>query len=207
MLFLNSTCERMITRYLVRMKNSVVLENNFLFLDLAEVIDNLIERISRSAERNYLMIVLSDKVMSVANRIARATGISDVLSFYRRNRLIDRILNEIQFDFDIVKKPGRDLPQDFILHEERNLKAKMISRYTDIYKEISAMHPSRAIILVDSLTSDGSEFRQRQDGVDENKMVDTDSDKRAVSNVAKQFVYLHLIQGDGDGINMIIEQR
>lgn len=187
------------------MKNSVVSENNFLFLDLTQAICYLNERILRS-ECNYLIIVLSEQVMSVSNQIAEASGISDVLLFDSGIRPATLPTNEIQFDFHIVKESGRDLPQDFVFHEERNLKAQMISRYKDIYKEISSKHPNRAIILVDSFISNGSEFRQRQDSLDENKMVDIDSDKREVSNVSRQFVYLHLIERDGDGINMIIEQ-
>ena len=186
-------------------EKSVLLENNFLFLDLEQAIYHLNEQISRYEERKYLMIVLSEAVMSVSNQIAKASGISDVLSFDSASRPANRPTNEIPFDFDVVKESGRDLPQDFIVHEERNLKAKMISWYTDIYKEISSKHPDRSIILVDALTSDGSEFRQRQDSVDENKMIETRSKHNDVPNVARQFVYLHLVQRDGDGINIIIE--
>jgi len=41
--------------------------------------------------------------------------------------------------------------------------------------------------------------------VDENKMIETRSKHNDVPNVARQFVYLHLVQRDGDGINIIIE--
>jgi hypothetical protein len=188
------------------MKNRLVSENNFLFLDLAEAISHLNERILRNEQHNYLMIVLSEEAMSVANQIAKASGIKDVLSFDRGSRPATRPTSKIQFNFNLVKESGRDLPQDFVFHEERNLKAKMISRYRHVYKEISSKHVNRAIILVDSLTNGGFEFRQGPDSLDENKMIEINPNKSEASNVDRQFVYLHLIEEDGDGINIIIEE-
>jgi hypothetical protein len=147
--------------------------------------------------------------VSAANQIAEALGLGVVLPLAGEIRPTTRPANEIQFDFNIIKESGRDLPQDFILHEERNLKAKMMFWYQRIYKERSSQYPNDLIILVDALTNDGFEFRQREDSLGqsgENRMGEPDSNSSAASKVAKRFVYLHLIHKDGDGINMIIEQ-
>lgn len=191
------------------MKNSPVVENNFLFLDVEQAISYLNERILRYKQRNYLMIVLSEEALSAGNQIASASGLSVALSLVSESRPTRRPTNEIPFDFNIVKGSGRDLPQDFVVHEERNLKAKMIAWYERIYKETSSRHPGNALILVDALTNDGFEFRQREDSLDqsENRMAEPDSNHRAPVRVARRFIYLHSIHKDGDGINMIIEQK
>src|SRR6187455_264695 len=113
-LFCATSEEQIQTIISTSVENRVLLENNFLFLDLEQAIYRLTERISRYEERKYLMIVLSEEVMSVSKQIAKASGIRDVLTFDSGTRPATRATNEIQFDFDVVKESGRDLPQDFI---------------------------------------------------------------------------------------------
>jgi hypothetical protein len=155
------------------------------------------------------MTALSEEALSVANQIARASGLSVVLSLVSGIGPTTRPTNEIPFDFNIVRESGRDLPQDFIFHEERNLKAKMMSWYKHVYREISSRYPDNTIILVDALTNDGFEFRQREgrfDQSEKNRMTEPDSNSGGALKVTRNFVYLHLIDRDGDGINMIIEE-
>jgi hypothetical protein len=191
------------------MKNKLALENNFLFLELPEAISNLKERISRSGKRKHLMIILSKKIMSVANQIADACGVSEVITFYGAVRLVNRNFNEIQFDLNTVRESGRDVPQDFIFHEERNLKARMISWYQGIYNELTPIYPDRGVILADFLLSDGLEFRHTRDILNlsvDNKALDIKKENTDAANEARRFIYLHSVQGDGDGVNMIIQQ-
>src|SRR5687767_11056961 len=130
------------------MKNSIVVENNFLFLDIAQAIHHLNERASRYEQGKCLMAVLTDEVMSVSKEIGKACGIDQVILFDGETSRINSSSNNVEFDLNVVKDSGRDIPQDFIFHEERNLKAKMISSYEPIYNELSSKYPNQEIILI-----------------------------------------------------------
>jgi len=138
-------------------ENSIALENTSLFLDLGQAIPQLAEFISHYGQSDVLIVVLCQDAMLAAGKIATSLGdLNLILSTVDINaEILDSIPKGIQVDFDygMVKESGRDTPQDFILRQEQNLRANLISIYSETYENMVKAYPGKLIILLDQLTN------------------------------------------------------
>jgi hypothetical protein len=182
-------------------------ENNLLFLGIEEAISQLNERILHYGHDRHLLVALSPDAMHIAIQLASASGLDVALSDKSVPSTFPK--NVVKFQFNIVKESGRDLPQDFVFHEERNLKAKMISFYEDIYDEIGSQYPNDRIILVDALTNNGAEFRRKEGIIELTKVTEIVEQRPndGPTSIDRHFIYLHQTNGSRDGINMMLEQK
>jgi hypothetical protein len=190
-------------------KKNILIENHLLFLDIPQAVSRLTEEILHHEKSNHLIVVLSPYVVPVANQIARASKLRITVAPVGEIKVAGLTRDQFEFDFILVKASGRDLPQDFILHQERNLRAKLSSFYGAAYQKISAQYPNYEIVLVDGLVHDGIKFRALQGAVcqsGDGGMFLTDSYVGGTSNLNRQFVYFHALGKKGNGINMMIEQ-
>lgn len=183
-------------------ENNMILDNKSLFVDIDQAIPELMERIQQYERRDLLMVVLSQDAMPVASQIARLLELNLTFSLVDHDVKpmcsFDK-LEAINFDFSMVKESGRDMPQDYIFHQERNLRGRLMSFYEKTYKDISLKYPGEVIILVDELINDGSDFcpsliqdfaGQFDEGASKGK---------------RRFVYLHLSNDNMKGVDIIIE--
>src|SRR5688572_29330971 len=100
-------------------ENNVILENNALFLEIDQAVPELTERPRQYGDREVLMVVLSQSAMPVASKIARFLKLN--LTFSPGENVTNQFpIETIKFDFKMVKESGRDMPQDFMFHEQRN---------------------------------------------------------------------------------------
>ena len=176
-------------------KKNILIENHLLFLDIPQAVSRLTEEILHHEKPNHLIVVLSPYVVPVANQIARASKLRITVAPVGEIKVAG--LTRDQFEFD------------FILHQERNLRAKLSSFYGAAYQKIRAQYPNYEIVLVDGLVHDGIKFRALQGAVcqsGDGGMFLTDSYVGGTSNLNRQFVYFHAIGKKGNGINMMIEQ-
>jgi hypothetical protein len=142
-------------------ENTIALDNTSLFLDLDQAVLRLAELISLYEQNNILMIVICQDAMPVANQIAGKLGLA--LSFSpvdlkTKTAESQRKNNPVDFDYDIVKESGRDVPQNFIAHQEQNLRTNLKSIYTEMYEAMTNTYPDKLIILVDQLTNINAAF-------------------------------------------------
>jgi len=142
-------------------ENNTVLENTSLFLDLDNAISQLEDVMSHYKRHEFLMVVLCEDAMPIANEVARRLGLNLTFS------AVDLNVNEaysvdkgipVDFDYGMVKESGRDIPQDVIIHQERNLRSDLIAMYNATYGSIRKTYPGRLIILVDQLTNINAAF-------------------------------------------------
>jgi hypothetical protein len=141
--------------------NNMVLENTSLFFELDRAIPQLEEMIFHYKHSDLLMVVLCQEAMPVASQIARRFGLNLIFSPVDINTELRGSLRRgvpVDFDYTLVKESGRDIPQNFIVHQEQNLRTNLLSVYTEAYKSISNIYPGKLIILVDQLTNIDSEF-------------------------------------------------
>jgi hypothetical protein len=142
-------------------ENNTVLENASLFLNLDQAVPRLAERISLYEHSSVLMVVICQEAMPVANQIAGALGLNLIFSAIDPNtKTTESQVKDIpvDFDYDTVKESSRDIPQDFIVHQEQNLRTNLKSIYTEIYESLTRKHPDKLIILVDQLTNINAAF-------------------------------------------------
>jgi hypothetical protein len=171
-------------------KNNMVLENASLFLDFDQAISQLTELILRCEHSDLLMVVRCQEAMPVANQIARELSLSVVFSASSvdtETRPCLDIASPIYFDYEMVKESGRDLPQDVILHEEKNLRANLISIYEKTYEEIVSDYPGKIIIMVDELTNIDAAFFPRLTG----NYMEQSSGNGFSEPVTRRFIFLH----------------
>src|SRR5688572_5538235 len=141
-------------------KNSVVLENTSLFLDLDQTVHQLAEFISHFENSDILVTVLCQDAMPVANRIARKLELTLIFSDVGLNAKTAESGKGIpvHFDYGIVKESGRDIPQNFIVHQEQNLRTNLICLYMETYEALTKTYPDKLVILVDQLTNIDTAF-------------------------------------------------
>jgi hypothetical protein len=192
-------------------ENNVVLENKSLFLALDQAVSELSERLMQHGQHDLLMVVLTQDAMPVASQIAKLLELNLTFSLVEENIKHPFSIDSIKFDFSMVKESGRDLPQDFIFHQERNLKATLKSIYEAVYKEISSKYPSKIIILVDELIKNGSEFLPAfiQDIAgqsDGERTSNPDLNFDGALKVDRRFIYLHSTDKHMKSVDIIIEQ-
>jgi hypothetical protein len=201
-----------VTVHSVMNENNMVLENKSLFQAIDQAISELTERQMQSGQRDLLMVVLSQDAMPVACQMARSLELNLTFSIVEQRVKHPCAVDPIEFDFNMVKESSRDLPQDFIFHQERNLKTTLKSIYDGIHKEMSSKYPNEAIILVDELINDGSEFRPafmqdiavRPEG---DRISNTDPNCGGTLQVGRRFVYLHSSDDHMEGVHLIVEHR
>jgi hypothetical protein len=103
------------------------------------------------------MIVLCHDVMPMANQIGSKLGLTPIFSAGHFTSKVELEGNGkgvlVDFDYDMIKKSARDIPQDFIFHQEQNLRKNLISFYTKEYEELIKTFPGKLIILMDKLTN------------------------------------------------------
>ena len=180
-------------------QGNLAIDNILLFLDIDHAIAHLNQWISRNRKQRHLLVVVSEKARQAADQIAQALQLSVAA-------ILD-VDDIVSIDINMIKEVGRDLPQDVILQEARNLKIKLISSYESIYKQVSSLYPNEMVILVDELINDGSDFILEQNILSQDiQQIIPDSNTNRTPKETRRFVYLHLIHKNGDGINMIIEQ-
>lgn len=139
----------------------MVLENSSLFLDLNQALSRLAELMFPCEQSDVLMVGLCQEAMPGANKIARELG----LNFAFSNAVInaettarfDKV-NPVDFDYARVEESGRDIPQDFIVHQERNLRNNLISIYEKTYQRITNKYPNKVVVMVDQLTNINAAF-------------------------------------------------
>jgi predicted phosphoribosyltransferase len=139
----------------------MVLENNSLFLDIDQAIHQIAERIAGNDMNDLLVVVLSKNVFPVADQMAKRLGLN--IFFLEEESFRGTIdpLSEssvINFEYNIINDSGRDLPRDFIYHQEQNLRANLVSIYAETYRNVASKFPANSVILVDELRSNGKQF-------------------------------------------------
>ena len=124
-------------------ENTIALDNTSLFLDLDQAVLRLAELISLYEQNNILMIVICQDAMPVANQIAGKLSLALIFSpvdLKTKTAESQRKNNPVDFDYDIVKESGRDVPQNFIVHQEQNLRTNLKSIYTEMYEAMTKMN-------------------------------------------------------------------
>jgi hypothetical protein len=142
-------------------ENHMVLENASLFLSLDEALPQLAERISLYENRSLLMVVICPDAMPIANHIAGQLGLTLIFAAVDLNTKTAESHVKgfpVDFDYDIVKESSRDIPQNFIVHQEQNLRTNLKTVYTEVYQSLTRKHPDKLIILVDQLTNTNAAF-------------------------------------------------
>jgi hypothetical protein len=189
-------------------QNNLVLENTSLFLDLDQAILQLADVISHYNRNELLMVVLCEDAMPLANVISRRLGLDLTFSTVDLNRKTgDSVVKAIPVDFDygMIKGSGRDIPQDFIVHQEQNLRSNLIASYKATYESITKTSPDKLIILLDRLTNIDAAFYPC---LTQNYTSQSGGD--TFSNSAmRQFVFMHArMEVSGEvtthGVDMII---
>jgi hypothetical protein len=191
-------------------ENNMVIENASLFLDLDPAVSQLADIMSHYESNEFLMVVLCEDAMPVANEIARMLELNLIFSAVDLNvKPTDSFKKDIPIDFDygIVKGSGRDIPQDFIFHQEQNLRSTLIAVYKETYESITKAYPDKLIILVDQLINSDASFFPCVIHKDAKY-----SGGNAFSNpVIRQFVFIHAsLRTSGDmrtqGFDIIVKQ-
>jgi hypothetical protein len=142
-------------------ENTIVLDNASLFRDLDQAVLQLAELISLYEHRSILMVVICQDAMPVASQIAGKLGLTLVFSAVDLNTEtaeFQRKNNPVDFDYDIVRESGRDVPQNFIIHQQQNLRMNLKSIYAVTYEAMIKIYPDKLIILVDQLTNINATF-------------------------------------------------
>ena len=134
----------------------MVLENTSLFLDLHQAVPLLAEFISHFENSDALVIVICQDAMPVANQIAGKLGLNLIFSAVgldAKTAESEETGIPVHFDYGVVKESGRDIPQNFIVHQEQNLRTNLISLYMKTYEALTKTYPDNLVILVDQLTN------------------------------------------------------
>jgi len=142
-------------------ENTFVLDNAALFLDLDQAVQQLTNLISLYEHSSILMIVICQDAMPVASDIAGQLGLNMIFSSVSLNGKTAVSQDKgipVDFDYDKVKESGRDLPQNFIVHQEQNLRTNLESIYTEVYEAMIKTYPDKLIVLVDQLTNINAAF-------------------------------------------------
>ena len=168
----------------------MVLENSF-FLDIDQAASQLAEVMSHYEHNDFLVVVLCDEAMRVANEIARRLKLNLIFTPVDLNTKtagsVDKPIS-VDFDYGMVKESGRDIPQDFILHQEQNFRSDLVSVYRDTYESISKTHPDKLIVLVDHLTNMNTALFQC---LTQKKSPYQSGYNSFSSPTTRQFVFLH----------------
>jgi len=130
-------------------QGNLAIENILVILDLDQAIAHLKRWMMLSRTNAYLLVVLSDKASQAVNRLAHALKLN-VTTFAAPDTIVNIDIN--------VVNTGRDLPQDVISQDARNLKTKLILSYRSVYRQVSSRYPNEKVILVDELTKSLSTF-------------------------------------------------
>ena len=180
----------------------MVLENASLFLDLDQGILQLASYISHCPNSGVLMVVICQDAMSVANQIAGKLKMNVMFSAVDLN--IKTIESRdtslpVDFDYDVVRESGRDIPQNFIVHQEQNLRMNLISIYAETYESLAKTYPDKLIVLVDQLTNiDTAVFPCLIQ-----KYAHPSGGNRFFSPAIRKFVFLHI--SNERSVNSIIQ--
>jgi hypothetical protein len=193
--------------HLVMNENNVALSNTSLFLDLDEAVSQSAERILGCEHSDLLMVVLSLDAMPVANQIATELGLNLAFSAADINAKagLEKV-NPVDFDYGMVKESGRDIPQDFIVHQERNLRSGLLSIYEKIYESMVRKYPGKVIIMVDQLINIGARFFP---SLTRKYMHQSGGNSFSVPSV-RRFIFLHAANRNSEntitpGFDIIIE--
>jgi hypothetical protein len=190
-------------------ENNIVLENTSLFLDLDQAVPQLAERISHLQYSSVLMVVLCQDAMPVAKQIAATLGFNLIFSAIDLNRKTPESLDigiPLNFDYGIVKESGRDIPQNYIVHQEQKLRMNLVSIYSQAYETFTKTYPDKLIVLVDQLTNIDAAFFQCLTQKDKQQSAGRSFSVPSI----RQFIFLHVANGKSEdsvthGIDMIIE--
>jgi hypothetical protein len=190
-------------------ENTTVLENASIFLNVDQAVPQLAERISLYEKRSVLMVVICPDAIPAANQIAGELGLNLIFSAVDLNTKTAGSLVTgfpVDFDYDIVKESSRDIPQNFIVHQEQNLRTNLKIVYTDIYQSLTRKHPGKLIILVDQLTNINAAFFPCL----AQNYTDQSGGKSFSMPAIRKFVFLHFsdeTQGERitQGFDIIIE--
>jgi hypothetical protein len=187
----------------------MVLENASLFVDLHHAVPQLAMHISHYKNRDVLVVVICEDVMPVASQIAGKLMLNLIFSTVDANAKTADSLDKgipVHFDYDMIRESGRDTPQDFIVHQEQNLRTNLISIYTETYEALSRIYPDKLIILVDQLTNVDAGFFPCLTQTYKDPSVGNSFSSPAI----RKFVFLHMsneksANSSAQGFDMIIE--
>lgn len=200
----------------------MVLENTSLFLDMDQAVHQIAERIAGNDVNDFLVVVLSQNIFPAADQMAKRLGLNVFfLGMERFTGTIDPI-NEgsvVNFDYNTINDSGRDLPRDFIYHQEQNLRANLISMYAETYKNVASKFPANSVILVDELRSNGRQFlpsltkkeNQETEKMNESLPEIIPGGARKDTKLETLFVFLHMGNEDSvyrpfQGFDIIVEK-
>src|SRR5688500_376035 len=102
-------------------ENKIVLENKSLFMELDQAVAQLDEVILCEGSKEFLMVVLCEDALPISNEIARRLELNLTFLAVDLNMKDAESVDKgipVDFDYGIVKESGRDMPQDFIFHQE-----------------------------------------------------------------------------------------
>ena len=139
----------------------MVLGNTSLFLSIDEAVHQLADQSTEYENNHFLIVVISQDAMPAADQIAKRLGMEIVFSAVEKNtETADSLhtISVVSFDYNMINGSGRDIPQDFICHQEQNLRANLSCIYAETYRSIASKFPGKVVILVDELTNNGDEF-------------------------------------------------
>jgi hypothetical protein len=181
-------------------ENNMVIENTSLFLDLNQAVRRLAERVMGYEHSEVLMVVLCQDAMPVANKIARRLGLNLMFTAVEADIDLTDAISGVNFDYSMVEESGRDIPRDFIYHQEQSLRSNLMSIYEETYNGARSKFPDKFIILVDELTNNGTKFlpshtqnHSRESEENSSSMLELPPEQPFKRN--RHFVFLHACSG------------
>jgi len=187
----------------------MILENTSLFLDMEDAVQHLAERLTGKDSNDFLFVVLTKDAKPVADQIAMRLGISVTLSPAEENAEMAGAISMVSFDYSTIHNSGRDLPQDFIFHQEQNLRANLMFLYSDTYKSMATKFPGKTVILVDELSNNEDHISSLDQNSKQSERIsltvptDAPASLNEISNPGKRFILLHA--GKDDSANEIAQ--
>ena len=196
----------------------MVMEDVSLFLDINYAVHHLAERLIGKNNNDFLLVVLTNDAMPVADKIAKRLGLNIKLSPAEENTEMTEAASMVSFDYNRINNSERDLPQDFIFHQEQNLRAGLTLLYADTYENVTIKFPEKVVILVDELKYNDDQFHsslsqraKQSERISLPLPKDTPGAADKINETNKRFVLLHV--GDlqskgetGEGFDIIIEE-
>jgi hypothetical protein len=181
-------------------QGNLVVENILLYLQVDQAVTHLKQWINKNANDEHILVILSEKASQTAHQLAQALKLR--LAKYATKD------TTTSSDINVVSKTWRDLPQDVISQDARDLKSKLIFSYKAIYRQVCASYPNEVVILMDELVNERSDFVEATDlpqGIQRN-LPDQPSTVNTASE-PRRFVYIHSASNNHDGIDIIVEEE
>lgn len=169
---------------------AIVSENTCLFVKLDDAVAQVAQFMTHFENIEVLMVALCQNAMPVANEIALTLRLNLIFSAVDLNTKTAEFQDKripVAFDYGIVKESGRDIPQNFIVHQEQNLRTDLISVYTQTYEKLRRTYPDKLIILVDQLTNIDAAFFQC---VNRNITDQVEGNSFSIPTI-RHFIFLH----------------